>query len=79
MASEYSRYHPLLSPGIAYSGASFGTLILPVAYAVLIEEYTVRGALLFAGEFDIFQVVCVIKRLYLVHIVGVWNLGHPHL
>ena len=44
-------YHPLLFLGIGYSGASFGTLILPVVYAVLIEEYTVRGALLFAGQY----------------------------
>ena len=26
-----------------------GTLLLPAVYALLIEEYTVRGALLFAG------------------------------
>ena len=36
--------------GIGYSGTSLGTLVLPLVYTLLIEEYTVRGTLLLAGN-----------------------------
>ena len=47
--------------GITYSGASVGTLLLPVIYTLLIEEYTVRGALLFAGWSVTAVLFCVEK------------------
>ena len=40
-----------LLPGVAFSGTSIGTLIFPLIYTALIKEYTVRGALLFAGMY----------------------------
>ena len=56
--SRFFRKRRAVANGIAFAGSSIGTLVLPIIFAFLIEEYSVKGTFLITAGFWLH--VCVV-------------------
>ncbi|KAK2141120.1 hypothetical protein LSH36_1157g00005 [Paralvinella palmiformis] len=49
LIGKYFKRRRFLASGIVFSGSSFGTLVLPPIFTILVDMYTIRGAMLVFG------------------------------
>ena len=67
-----------INKGVAYSGTSIGTLLIPVIFGILIKEYGVRGTMLLTDKCQIKTSFSLILETYIqffqvssmLHIIG---------